>query len=182
MPVPVITPAGPLAMRGKASQAFTATNGVTSWTTSGGTLSGTSSSGATWQAPNVGGSYTVTATNASGSTIVTITVTGVVPFNPSWGFQVTNTKKVLVFDADDGSRQTRTKVGNKRSFNFTANVRQKAEFLELQPFWDAHYPSKKVYFTHPGTGVESLYWIDSDLKEQWDRTNLMGYSAVLKEA
>jgi hypothetical protein len=169
-------------MRGKATQHFTSDQDVT-WTKSGGTFSNTAARAVDWKALNVGGNYTVTATNGSAqATTVTITVTGVVPFNPSKGYQVTNTKKVLVFDADDGGRQTRAKVGNKRSFNFTANVRQAAEFAELQPFWDAHYPGKKVYFTHPGTGVESLYWIDSDLKEQWDFSNLMGYSFVLKEA
>lgn len=182
MPVPVITPAGPLAKRGKDVQAFTATNGVDSWAASGGTLSNQTAGGATWEAPNVGGSYTVTATNASGSTIVTITVTGVVPTPPNWEFKVHNKKKVLLFESDSGERQTRSKGPRKRTFDFVANTRQKVNFTEFEAFWDAHYPGKKVYFTHPGTGVESLYWIDSDLEEIWHRGNLVGYSCVLKEA
>lgn len=169
-------------MRGKASQVFTATNGVDSWTTSGGTLSATGPAGATWTAPNAGGTFTVTATNGDGEDVVTITVKAVVPFNPSKGYQVTNKKKVLLFVPDDGPRQTSTKGPSKRTFEFVCNVRQKAEFLEMFAFWDWNYPGQTVYLTHPGTGIESLYWIDSDLKEQWDFTNLMGYSFVATEA
>jgi hypothetical protein len=182
MPVPVITPAGPLTKRGKDVQVFTATNGVDSWSTSGGTLSGTSSSGATWTAPNKSGTFTVTATNASGSTIVTITVTAVVPVVPSKGFEVETKKKVLLFEPDDGDRQTRTKGAKKKTWQFTTGNRKKSEFLELETFWNDNYPGGKVYFTHPYTSVESLYWIDSNLKEQWAFLNLVSYSFVLTEA
>ena len=180
MPAPVITPAGPLAKRGKDVQAFTATNGVTSWATSGGTLSGTGAAGATWTAPNVGGIYTVTATNASGSTQVTITVTGVVPFMPSWEFEPEDDKKVLVFDPDVGDRQTRTK-GTKSTFPFVRNNCQKAELDEMRAFHAAHYPGKKVYFQPPDDS-DSLWWIDSGFKMKRTRTNLASYSFVLRKA
>ena len=182
MPAPVVTPGGPLAKRGKQVTVFTATNDVDTWTASGGTFLGTSPTTASWQAPNVNGTYTVTATNEDGSDIVTITVTAVVPTVPTWGFEADNKKKVLLFEAQDGSRQTRTKGPKKQTFNFTTARRPKVEFVELEAFWNANYPGSKVYFTHPGTGIESLYWIDSDLKEQWSRLNLVSYSFVLKEA
>jgi len=182
MSAPIVSPAGTLAKRGKDVQAFTSDQDVT-WTKSGGTFSGTAARAVSWSAPNAGGSYTVTATNGSAqSTTVTITVTGVCPVNPSRGFKVSNKKKVLLFEAEDGSRQTRVKQGRKRTIEFTCNVRQRAEFLELDAFWDWHYPGKQVYVTHPYTGVESLYWINSDLEEVWELTNLLGYSFVATEA
>lgn len=168
--------------RGLESEAFTATNGVDGWSASGGTLSNQSSSGATWTAPNVSGTYTVTATNGSGSDVVTITVAAVVPFVPSKGFEIETKKKVLLFEPDVGDRQTRTKGTKKKTWQFTTANRKKSEFLALETFWNDNYPGKKVYFTHPYTGVESLYWIDSNLKEQWAFLNLVSYSFVLTEA
>ncbi len=181
MAAPVITPAGPLAKKGKETQNFSANQSVT-WSASGGSFTNVTATTATWHAPNDGGNYTVTGTNGSAeATHVTVTVTGVVPAVPSWGFEVENKKKVLLFEADDGTRETRTKGPRKRTFTFTTRLRPKAEFLELETFWDAHYPGKQVYFTHPGTSVEVLYWIDSPLKEQWTITGFLSYSFVLQQ-
>lgn len=161
-------------------QHFSADQNVT-WTKTGGTFSGTTATEVDWTAPNVGGTYTIRATNGAAEfTEVTVTVTGVVPTVPSWGFEVENQKKVLLFEPDDGDRQTVTKGPNRPSFSFTTQPRPRVEFFELLDFWDAHYPGKKVYFTHPGTLVEDLWWIDSDLKEQWQRHNLVQFSFVLK--
>lgn len=182
MAVPVITPGGPLTKRGKEVQVFTATGVVVSWTTSGGTLSATGPAGATWTAPNKSGTYTVTATNADGEDVVTITVTGIVPFVPSRPLEVETKKKVLLFEPEIGDRQTSTKGAKKKTWQFTTANRRKVEFLELETFWDDNYPGGKVYFTHPYTSVESLYWIDSNLKEQWAFNNLVAYSFVLTEA
>lgn len=182
MPVPVLTPAGPLAKRGLQSQAFTATNGVDSWVASGGTLSGTGAAAATWTAPNVTGIYTVTATNASGSTIVTITVIAVFLWVPSYTYPVKRKKKVLLFQPESGPRQTITKQGKKLTFEVGANNRPAAERAAVEAFWDAHYPNKQFYFSHPNTAVEGTYVIDSDMNEEWSRVALTAWSMVLQEA
>lgn len=126
----------------------------------------------------MGGAYTVTATNGSGSTSVTFAVTGVVPFAPSRDYEPLEDKKVLVFIPDSGPRQTRTK-GDNGAFPFIRNVAQKAEFDEMLAFWKAHYPGKQVYFTNPFEGVEELWWIDSGLKRKWSAVNLVSYSFML---
>jgi hypothetical protein len=106
----------------------------------------------------------------------------VIPVVPSYGYEVERAKKVLLFEPDDGDRQTVTKGPTKQTFNFTTTPRPRAEFTALLAFWEANYPGTQVSFTHPGTGVASLWWIDSPLKEQWHRYNLVSYSFVLKEA
>lgn len=179
MSAPVITPAGPLALHGKAAQHLTSDQDVT-WTKSGGTFSGTAARAVDWTAPNKTGSYTVTATNGSAqATTVTITVTGVVPFYPDWDFEPVQGKKVLLFESDNGSRQTRTK-GSKSTFPFVRNTAKKSEHDEMKQFWDDHYPGKKVYFTVPGES-EVLWWIDSDFKRKGRRTNLWGYAFDLRK-
>lgn len=180
MSAPVIAPVSPIARHGKSVQHFTSDQDVT-WTKLGGTFSGTAARAVDWTAPNVGGSYTVTATNGSAeATTITITVTGVVPFMPNWGFEPEDGKKVLVFDPDQGDRQTRTK-GEESTFPFIRNGCQNAELTEIRAFHAAHYPGKKVYFTPPDES-ESLWWIDSKFKYQRNRTNLANYSFVLRKA
>lgn len=171
-------------MHGKALQHFSANQNVT-WTQgeAGGTFSNITSNAADWTAPNIGGTYKVRATNgASQFSEVTIVVTGVVPQGPSWEFTVVSKKKVLLFEPEVGDRQTRTKRGKKRTFEVTTNRRKKVHWAEMEAFWDAEYPGNKVYLTHPGSGFEMLGWIDSDLKEQWHRTNLVSFSFVFQEA
>jgi hypothetical protein len=179
MPAPVITPSGPLTKRGKDVQHFSANQSVT-WTKSGGTFSGTTGTAVDWTAPNISGSYTVTATNGSSdSTTVTITVTAVVPFGPDRDFEPVDGKKVLLFEAEDGSRQTTVK-GRKDTFPFIRNTAKKSEHDEMKQFWNDNYPGKQVYFTVPGDS-EALWWIDSDFKRKGRLTNLWGYSFDLKK-
>ena len=104
------------------------------------------------------------------------------PVQPSRGFEITNTKKVLVFDPDVGDRQTRVKSGRKRKFEFVCDNRKKSEYDSMSAFWDANYPGVKVSITHPYTSVTADYWLDSDLKEKWSLTNLVSFSFVAIEA
>jgi hypothetical protein len=181
MAIPVITPGGPLAKRGGEVQAFTATGTVVSWSASGGTLSGTGPAGANWTAPNVSGTYTVTATNGDGPDQVTIVVIAILPYNPSWGFETESGKKVLLFEPDRGPRQTRSK-GDDGSFPFIRENAQRVEGLAMKAFHAAHYPGKQFYVTDPGEAVESLWLMDSNFKFKWHRTNLCSYSFMMKKA
>ena len=149
-------------MRGKQTQGFTATNGVTNWTASDGTLSDADADSVTWEAPNKSGTFTVTATNGSGADIVTITVIAIVAYDPNWDLEGEDNKKVLVFEPDEGDRQTNTKADNNK-FDFIARSRKDNEFVEMRTFWNDNYPGAKVYFTEKGM-AEALYVIDSGFK------------------
>lgn len=104
------------------------------------------------------------------------------PVVPSRGYEITTSKKVLLFEPDAGDRQTRVKRAAKRTFNFTCNNRKKSELDAMRTFWNTNYPSVKVNITHPGTGESADYWLDSELKEQWHLQNLVSFSFVAVEA
>jgi hypothetical protein len=185
MAVPVLSPAGPLTKRGKQTQAFTNSGGaVTSWTATGGTLSATSGAGATWTVPNVSGTYKVRGTNSEGFSEVTITVMSVAVSVPSWKYEGDYDRKFLSWtpDSGEGDRQEQVKGPYTYTINMTANARQRVEFVEFLAHHQAHYGvNKNFYFTHPGTGTEYLMKYDAKLKEVWDKTNLVGYSTVMKQ-
>ena len=178
MSQPIVTPDSAV-MRGQRTQVFTADQLVT-WTASAGTIS----AGGLYTAPNVTGTYTVTARNAANETrSVTISVTAAIYRVPSYTYPVSEDKKVLRFEPESGPEQTRTKRGHKRRVEFNANDRQKAEVLEMRALWRAHYgiAGKYVYFTDPDLGEEALYKIDSLWKSERVRPNLYNYSFVLQE-
>jgi hypothetical protein len=115
--------------------------------------------------------------------------TPVVPVIPSRALKGKRTKKILLYVADDGSRESRIKRGKKRSLEMVHNRRPKKEFLltadltTMEPFWDAHYDGVTiVQVTHPYTGEVMTGFIDSDLEEQWDATNLVSFSWQFQEA
>jgi len=181
MSAPVISPGGPLAKHGKDVRGFTADQDVT-WTKTGGTFANTTADSVDWTAPNVTGTYTVTATNDDDQTdTVTITVIAEIFAVPSRGYEPEDDRKMLVFEPDSGSTQERSK-GDKSTFPFVKNNAKKAEYLEMKALWDAHYDvGKQVYFTDPYEGVESVYKFWSGFKRKWNANNLVDYSFVLKK-
>lgn len=181
MAAPVITPAGPLADHGKDVEHFTSDQDVT-WTKSGGTFSGTGARAVDWTAPNVTGTYTVTAENAGHeTTTVTIVVIAEIFAVPSRGYEPVNDKKMLVFEPDSGAPEVRSK-GDKSTFPFVKNNAKKAEALEVKALWEAHYDvGKKVYATDPYEGTQSTYLFWSEFKMKWNANNLVDYSFVLKK-
>jgi phage-related protein len=171
-----VTPAS-AALSGTQTQQFTADQAVT-WSASAGTIT----SGGLYTPPNVTGSYTVTARNASAqTTTVAVVVTGVFPAAPSWTYSAEQDKKVLVFRPESGPRQTRAKRAKSRRFDLTANHRSRAEYLKVESFWDAHYPNKNFYFTHPDLKTTLLVFFDAKLKEEWVGENLVNWSTVIEQ-
>jgi hypothetical protein len=163
---------------------LTATNGVVSWSSSGGSLTGQTSNAAIWHAPNVSGVYLVTATNASGSDTLTVTVISLAVANPSWKYSGDYDRKFLTWTPDSGpsDRVEVIKGPYLYTLEMTANSRQKAEFLLFLAHHRAHYGlNVNFYFTHPDTSVEYLMMYDAKLKEEWARPNLVAYSTVLKQ-
>lgn len=162
-------------MRGKAVQHFaTSADTTDDWECSGGTITNSAVRSIDWTAPNVTGTYTVTATVGAAVLIVTITVTAVVPFAPDWGFDALAGKRVLLFQAESGGIQTRSK-GRSDTFPFIRNTAKKTEHDEMKTFWDDNYPGRLVYFTVPGQ-TEDLWYLNSDFKSKGQRTNLWGYA------
>jgi len=180
MSAPVITPAGPLAKHGKDVQHFTSDQDVT-WTKSGGTFANTAARSIDWTAPNVTGSYTVTAENAGHeTTAVTITVIAEIFAVPSRDYEPEDDDETLVFEPDLGTPQTRSK-GDKSTFPFVKNNAQKSEYLEVKALYDAHKKQgKQVYFTDPYEGVQSRWLFWSGFKRKWHANNLVSYSFVLR--
>jgi hypothetical protein len=179
MAAPIVTPAGPLARHGKDVQHFTSDQDVT-WTKSGGTFANTAARSIDWTAPNISSTYTVTATNGSAqSTIVTISVSFIVPYPPDYDIDAEDDKKVLVFEPDAGDPQTRTK-GPKDIYNFVRNTAPKAEYDEVRQWWKANYPGRNGYFTEPFDTGERRVQIWSAFKRRGQRRNLWGYSFVLR--
>ncbi|MFN7949430.1 MAG: hypothetical protein U0Z53_29005 [Blastocatellia bacterium] len=150
MSVPVITPSGPLSLRGKQTVSFTSSVPV-NWSASGGEFTSTAGTATTWTAPNQTGAWAVTATAQSGgqTTTVTATVTGVLPFAPDYQTQHSADKKVLTFEAEDGSLQVRIKRGRRRESELKFTGRPMDEYMEMDAFWDWHYPDREFWYTEP---------------------------------
>jgi len=188
MAIPVITPGGPLTKRGKATQAFTATGGVTAWTcvrASDGepiadTFSNEDADSADLTAPNISEVYTVIATNGDGADSVTVDVTAVVPFAPDKEFEPEDDLNVLVFKPDVGQRQT-VVLGDNSKFPFIRNTAPAAEKEEMFQFWQDNYPGRLVYFTIPSES-EDLWELDSGFKRKYRGANLWAYSFDLLRA
>lgn len=108
--------------------------------------------------------------------------TPVVPVVPSRTYSATRKKKVLLYEADDGTRETRVKGSAKQTVEVTCNRRPKSEWTAMKTFWNTNYPGIVVQFTHPDSGVTGDYYLDSDFKEEWHFANLVSFSFVLKEA
>jgi hypothetical protein len=181
MAAPVITPAGPLADHGKDAEHFVSDQDVT-WTKSGGTFANTAARSIDWTAPNVTGTYMVTAENAGHeTTTVTITVQAEIFAVPSRGYEPVNDRKMLTFEPDVGAPQVRSK-GDKSQFPFVKNNAKADEGKEMLALWEAHYDfGKKVYFTDPYLGVQSSWLFWSEFKLKWHAANLCSYSFVLKK-
>jgi len=115
--------------------------------------------------------------------------TPVVPVAPDRGLNVERQKTILLFTADDGSRESRVKRTQKLRMEMVYNNHQKKDFLltanlaTMQPFWNAYYDGATiVQCTHPYTGEVLTGWIDSNLKEKWDMQNLVSFSWIFQEA
>jgi hypothetical protein len=105
-----------------------------------------------------------------------------VPSVPDRGYKVTNRKKVLLFEADDGSREFRVKQTKKRKIEMVHNRRTKSEHDAMVTFWDANYPGVQVECSYPDSGETVTGWIDSDLNVEWHAVNLVSFSWVFQEA
>jgi hypothetical protein len=49
----------------------------------------------------------------------------------------------------------------KRLFNLPFRGHSMAELLEIELFWDWHYPGRQISFTDPVLGVDGAFWIST---------------------
>jgi hypothetical protein len=68
--------------------------------------------------------------------------------------------------AEDGTRQTRTKRAKKRQYDLVHSRRTKLEYVEVEQFWDDHYPGKFFYYADPVRGDELFYYFVSKLRHR----------------
>jgi hypothetical protein len=105
----------------------------------------------------------------------------VMPFAPSYDYEGNPTREGLVSDAIDFSRQAAPLSEQKRLFNLPFRARSLAEMLEMELFWDWHYPGRQISFTDPVLGVDGNFWIDSNFKCRVFARNLVEYSFDVRE-
>jgi hypothetical protein len=195
MAAPVITP-NPGTVRGDSVLQMTADQDVV-WTCSAGfillgqifdpgemvpgeSVIAGNSPGGLYTPPNVTGVYQVTGTNAaSQATTVNVTVTGVFPAFPDYGYEAETDKKLLVSIAVSQKRKFRVKSTKRRAFKGVFTGRKKSEYLTVDAFWDAHYKGLQFYYRDVTIDEEALCYIDSKLKFQPQGNNLIDYSLDL---
>ncbi|MBD0372784.1 MAG: hypothetical protein ICV60_18210 [Pyrinomonadaceae bacterium] len=148
-----------------------------------GTLSAASGASTTYTAPNRTGTYVLTATNGvDPPTYVTITVTGVFPYPPSWEYEGEADKNVLIWTPQVGPWQGNIKRGSKRKVDLVANLRPREEYEEVFQFWDEHYGREDLILPHPDLDLELTGRIDAKLKDKWHLGgNLVSWSTVFQE-
>lgn len=186
MPAPTITPAG-AALRGKATQQFAVTNAGTNiaWTCSGGAIT----AGGLYTAPNVNGSYTVTArrtaTDGFGTlneqASVTVTVIAGLDYVPGLGSTGATKKRV---DVSEGVLRRRWPVGRGpalRHYDLEFPARGTAESDEQFAVWLANYPEKPVYFTDPFLLQERKFLFDSEFSRTRVSRGVWSYGFSLRE-
>jgi hypothetical protein len=191
MPAPILTPSS-ASLRGKAVQHFTSNLSAT-WEATAGSLftdaaatlpyvPGVSRSDIYLKAQNVTGSYAVTATNGGAPTGAVVAVTGEMP--RLWEFRrpVTVKKRVRVFDPKDGPRQSRTDQGKKETWELGNDGGFWDDYLEVEAFWDAHYPGRTFVLGDTTLEREITCYFDSDLKREAGSDVAVAWSVVVKEA
>lgn len=177
MPAPVITPAGPLAMRGNQTQQFTADQAV-AWTCQ---SPGVITSGGLYTAPNKPGSFTVTATNVNGSDQVTVTVTPVLAYDPDVGSEGGARKIVKASEGTRRRRWTRRRSGAVRFYDLKFGERPEAETEAVLALWEACWPVAPFYWRDPMLVQERLFIFDGPVSYTRVSRGVYDYKFPLKE-
>lgn len=129
-----------------------------------------------WKAPQLPiNSARITAT--AGGVVVTRDVEIVEKF-PRSDFKlpwpVDYAKRVLVSEAEDGSRTSRIKIRAKRSFpvellvDAVEDLNGRAGLGTIRDFWDRHHPGVRFVMEDPEEGIRFVAYSDSDIR--WEHT------------
>jgi hypothetical protein len=104
------------------------------------------------------------------------------PSSPSYNYDGTPNKQVLISDSPDQSRVATELSSVWWPFNLLFQSRSLAECLLMEQFWDYHYPGRQITYTDPVLGVAGDFWIDSIFKWRVRGVNLVDYSFAVREA
>lgn len=103
------------------------------------------------------------------------------PFSPSYNYDGSPNKQVLVSDSPDQSRVATELSGVWWPFNLLFQSKSLAECLLMEQFWDYHYPGRQITYTDPVLGVAGNFWLDSNFKWRVRGVNLVDYSFAIRE-
>lgn len=184
MPVPIISPAGPLTKDGKTLTNFTADQAVT-WATTGGLLSNITSTSVTWEAPNKTGLWQLSGDNGPDAPgIVNITVRALLPVLWSMGNPITAHKEILYWRPTEGPSQSRTFGSGKhiRDWELSNDDNSYLEFLEIKDFHLFHFPGMVFDLYDPILEERRTYEIDSDMNYHYNTADSYAWSFRIKEA
>jgi hypothetical protein len=124
--------------------------------------------------------YAVALKRRDAQTVVT-PASSVLPFVPSYGYDVKLKKEIALSDAVSYLRKVAALSGTKRPIDLVFRFRSLAQVLELEQFWDYHYPCRQISFTEPVLNIERDFWIDSNFKWRVLAKNLVDCSFAIRE-
>jgi len=105
----------------------------------------------------------------------------VLPFGPSYGYEVNPDKETSVSDSVSYARAAEAVSSERRLISLVFRARSLAETLLMEQFWDYYYPCSKIAFTEPVLGVDGEFWIDSNFKWRVLANHLTEYSFAVRE-
>lgn len=133
------------------------------WTVNSGSIN---SSTGVWTAGSVlGQMFRITATNAQ-TVFRDVAVYEKIPHDPTATIEVEVTRKVLISEADDGSRAARVKNKgglSQRKFDLKFANRDLTELTAVIAFWERNYPSRPVIYDDKVRGIRVVGYLDSDV-------------------
>jgi hypothetical protein len=178
MPLPIITPPPPVALRGLQSQLFTADQPVV-WTCE---EPGTITAGGLYTAPNRPGNFDISAENAALEiTDFFVTVTPVHAYDASVGSEGQTKKIVKVNESVKTRRWTRKRSGAVRFYQLQFNERPEAEYHAARALYESCWPSAPFYWRDAVLNQERLFIFDSPFSLTRVTRGIYDYKFSLKE-
>jgi hypothetical protein len=86
---------------------------------------------------------TRTGTVSAGATVHTVSITGVLPLNPNYGFEIEPDKRGIITNVKRDGSVNRRILGTgllARNYKLVFRSRRQADYVELETFWNDHYP------------------------------------------
>lgn len=129
------------------------------------------SSSGIWTAPSViGQTCVITATGGGNTATLTVKVLEELPYQPNLSIPFDFKKKVLISEAEDGTRAVRVKsAGNlsRRSFDLPFKNRDIAELKAMRTFHDKYYPEGEIIWEDKLWNERIVGVIDSELHAEY---------------
>lgn len=152
------------------------------WSASAGSIN---SSSGLWTAPSVVGQIVrITVTNGTLTVTKDVAIVEKFPYDPNAIIKVEVGKKVLISEAEDGTRATRVKnFGGNSQAKYELNFanRDLAEFEAARAFWARSYPGQPILISDKVRNVRVVGYIDSDLSYEVEASCAVSYAFTFLE-